>query len=120
MSRVIHFELSTTNPEQTLQFYSKVFGWEFKQFDPNYWLVYTGANGEEGIDGAIMRASDGQASTINTIQVVSVDEFSKTIVESGGKVTSEKMEIPGVGHFAYCQDPTGLTFGIIEFNKQEG
>lgn len=120
MSRVIHFEFSTTNPEQTLEFYTKVFGWEFRQFDPDYWLVNSGANGEDGIDGAIMRASDGQATTINTISVSSVDEYSKMVTDNGGKVVSQKMEIPNVGYFAYCEDPTGLKFGIIEFVQQNG
>lgn len=118
MPKVIHFEFMTSNPEQTMEFYTKVFGWEFKQFDADYWLVTAGATDENGIDGAIMTSRDGKASTINTITVSSVDEFSDMVKANGGKVTSEKMEIPDVGYFAYCEDPTGLPFGIIEFTKQ--
>lgn len=115
MPKVIHFEFATVEPKKTVEFYSKAFGWQFRQFDADYWLVTAGEQGEDGIDGAIMTSNKGHAYTINTITVSSVDEYMEVVTANGGKVTSEKMEIPNVGYFAYCEDPTGLKFGIIEF-----
>lgn len=43
MSRIIHFEIPATNPEQTIEFYSKTFGWTFTKWgEEEYWLVTTG------------------------------------------------------------------------------
>ena len=114
MPRVIHFELPADDPERATRFYSEVFGWRIHKWEgpEDYWLISTG-QGEPGIDGAIMRRSDGMVTT-NTIDVPSVDEFVDKIVAHGGKIAAPKMEIPGVGYLAYCHDPEGNMFGVMQ------
>jgi len=51
---------------------------------------------------------------MNTISVNSVDKFSKTIQDNGGKVLMPKSPIPGIGWLATCQDTGGNTFGIMQ------
>ena len=118
MPRVVHFELPAENPERAIDFYTKVFGWTIKKWDGpmDYWLVMTGPDDQPGIHGAIMRPSEIATKVINSIDVPSVDEFTEKIIRNGGKVVAPKMEIPGVGYFAYCQDTEGNTFGIIQFH----
>ena len=36
MNRVIHFEIPADDPEKTIAFYRKVFGWKFQQFGDNH------------------------------------------------------------------------------------
>jgi len=116
MPRVVHFEISVDDPERAIKFYTEVFGWKVKKWEGpiEYWLASTGGEDQPGIDGALMRRQDPSASTINTIDVPSVDEFSSKIIEAGGKLIQPKQTIPGVGYFAYCQDTEGNTFGLIE------
>jgi len=53
----------------------------------------------------------------NTIDVPSVDDFSKISTE-GGKVVQPKMAIPGgIGYLAICEDTEGNLFGIIEYDR---
>ena len=59
----------------------------------------------------------GQAGITNTIDVPSVDEFSKKIQSKGGKIIAPKMPIPSVGYFAQCMDTEGNVFGIIQFDQ---
>jgi predicted enzyme related to lactoylglutathione lyase len=115
MPRVVHFELTADDPERATKFYQDVFGWKINKWDgpQDYWLVTTGAAGEPGIDGAIMRRMEG-ASVINTIDVESVDGAVAKITASGGTVVAPKMSIPGVGYFAYCLDTEGNTFGVMQ------
>ena len=55
----------------------------------DYWLVTTGPDNQPGINGAIM-TRESQKTTVNTIEVTSVNEFAKKIAEAGGKtVTTE-------------------------------
>ncbi len=116
MLRVTHFEISVDDPERAIKFYTDAFGWEIKKWEGpmNYWLIMTGPKDQPGIDGGLMKREHPGASTTNTIDVPSVDEFISKITEAGGKIVAPKQSIPGVGYFAYCQDTEGNTFGIME------
>jgi predicted enzyme related to lactoylglutathione lyase len=61
-----------------------------------------------------MKRMSPQASTYNTVDVPSVDEFVRKITENGGKVIVPKFAVPGVGYMAYCADTEGNVFGIME------
>jgi predicted enzyme related to lactoylglutathione lyase len=52
----------------------------------------------------------------NTIDVPSIDDFSKKIEDKGGKIIQPKMAIPGVGYLTICQDIEGISFGILQNN----
>lgn len=116
MPRVVHFEINSDDPERAVKFYQKVFGWKIEKWNGpvDYWLVTTGLKDQPGINGGIMKRMNPQASTYNTVDVPSVDEFTKRIVESGGKVVVPKMAVPGVGYMAYCADTEDNVFGIMQ------
>jgi predicted enzyme related to lactoylglutathione lyase len=129
MPRVIHFEIVADKPERAMKFYKEVFGWEFNKWNgpQDYWLVKTGEDNQPGINGGLTpkmnqqssdtgRGGDGGRVT-NTIDVPSVDEFSKKISMEGGKVVQPKMAIPGIGYLAICEDTEGILFGIIENDR---
>jgi uncharacterized protein len=113
MPRVIHFEFPADRPERAERFYSDVFGWKFTKWEgpTEYWLIDTGAG--PGINGGMLRRQPGMATT-NTIGVDSVDEAVRTIVANGGGIAVPKMAIPAVGWLAYCTDPEGNMFGLMQ------
>ena len=115
MPRVVHFEFYVDDPDRAVKFYEEVFGWKITKWEGpiDYWLVMTGEDDQPGIDGAIARRTKG-ATTLNTVDVPSVDEFTEKIVEAGGRVVVPKQAVPGVGYVAYCADPEGIVFGIME------
>jgi uncharacterized protein YndB with AHSA1/START domain/predicted enzyme related to lactoylglutathione lyase len=115
MSKVVHFEIPAENPERAVKFYEEVFGWEISNWGGpfDYWLVTAGDDDEPGINGAIMPQEFG-AVVRDTISVDSFDEFAQKIEESGGKMLTEKMEIPGMGFTGQFQDTEGNIMGIIE------
>jgi uncharacterized protein len=114
MPRVIHFEIPADDTGRAVKFYQKVFGWKIEKWGSmDYWLTTTGPDSEPGINGAIM-TRETQKTTVNTINVSSVDEYAKKIVEAGGKILTPKTPIPGVGYFGYCVDTEGNVFGIME------
>lgn len=124
MPRVIHFEIVADNPERAMKFYKEVFGWEFNKWDgpQDYWLVKTGEDSQPGINGGLTpKTNEGSGNTggriTNSIDVPSIDEFSNKISMEGGKVLSPKMPIPGVGYLAICQDTEGISFGIIQYDR---
>jgi predicted enzyme related to lactoylglutathione lyase len=82
----------------------------------DYWLVATGPDDEPGINGAITPRMMAEQVTTNTVSVASVDEFTKKVVEAGGTVMVPKRPVPGQGYLAYCIDPEGNVFGVMELD----
>ena len=116
MLRVTHFELPADNPEKLVEFYEGVFGWTVRKWDGpmDYWLVMTGPPDQPGIDGGIARRGEGDSGPINSIDVPFIDEFVAKIESGGGSVVAPKIPVPGVGYLAYCKDPEGNTFCIMQ------
>jgi predicted enzyme related to lactoylglutathione lyase len=120
MPRPIHFDFSADNPKRAIKFYQSVFGWKFEKWDGpmEYWMATTGDDKEPGINGGLAKRGEPSMPNMNTIGVPSVDQFSKKIAQSGGKVLQPKMAIPGIGWFASCQDTEGNMLGIIQMDEK--
>jgi len=116
MPRVVHFEIDAKKPDRAIKFYEKVFSWKIKKWEGpvEYYLITTGKESEPGIDGGLSRRTESEPSTVNTIDVPSVDEFIKKVEASGGIIIRPKMAVPGVGYMAYFKDPEGNIFGMME------
>lgn len=111
MPRPIFFEIPTQNADRAQEFYSALFGWQFMKYEgmENYWLISTGEG--PGIDGGLMMRP---GPVTNTLDVPSLTDAIAGIEARGGKVVVEPQDIPGVGQLAYCTDPDGNIFGIIQ------
>ena len=116
MPRPVHFEIPAENPERAIEFYSSIFGWTFSKWGGpmEYWLITTGEPAEPGINGGLLRRRDPNQPCVNTITVASVDESLQAIDKGGGVCVLPKMAVPGVGWMAYCKDPDGHIFGIMQ------
>ena len=115
MNRPVHFEILADHPEEVGKFYHEVLGWKIETWEGpiEYWLVTTGEEGTPGMNGAIMRRDFPQA-VINTIEVESLDETLKKVEAAGGKILGGPNQITGVGIHAYCADPEGNMFGLLQ------
>lgn len=119
MPRVVHFEIPADRPERASRFYTEVFDWKMEKWGgpTDYWLAMTGSEKEPGIDGAIMDRTGPVKVVSVSIQVPSVDEYSRKITTVGGKIITPKLAIPGVGYLAYCEDTEGNPFSIFQDDK---
>jgi predicted enzyme related to lactoylglutathione lyase len=115
MPRPVHFEIPADDPARAAAFYGDVFGWQFTKWDGpmEYWLIGTG-EGSPGIDGGMMKRRGPAESVVNTIDVPSVDDYTSKVESKGGTVVVPKMAVPGIGYMAYCTDPEGNMFGIMQ------
>ncbi len=116
MSKVVHFEINSDNPEKAIKFYEDVFGWKVDQWSKEYWMATTGDEKEDGIDGGIQKRVE-PGGTFIVINVPSIDDYVKRIEKHGGKVTQPKMPIPGIGWAAYFKDLDGNLVGIYQPDK---
>jgi uncharacterized protein len=120
MNRVVHFEIHADDPARAISFYKTLFGWRFDQYGPmDYWLIYTGPPDQPGINGGLhkrLSPIEG-AAVIAYVCTVDVENLDATIARAediGGRCVVAKKPIPEVGWFAYCKDPEGNVFGLIE------
>ena len=119
MSRVVHFEIPSDDPEKTVGFYETVFGWKFNKWDGpmEYWLIETGEESSPGINGGLMHRQNEAQGVVNTIDVPSVDDYIQKVTDAGGTICVPKMSIPSVGYLAYFLDTDGNMFGIMETDE---
>jgi predicted enzyme related to lactoylglutathione lyase len=115
MPRIVHFEIPADNPGRAVEFYKKVFEWKIEKWQGpmDYWLATTGKEGELGINGAIMDRS-GPKSPVNTIAIVSLEDYIRRVSAAGGKQVTPTQTIPGIGLFCYCTDTEGNWFGLLQ------
>ena len=116
MTRVVHFEIVSDDPERTKRFYEEIFGWKVEKWDGpmDYWFFTTGGSDEPGIDGAFGLRQSPEDSVINTIDVEDVDKYVKLVVENGGEIIRPKSAIPGVGYLMYFKDSEGNLWGMMQ------
>lgn len=109
-------ELSTSDPEAAVGFYTRNFGWtqegamDMGEFGQYRFVQKDGA----GI-GAIMLKMPQMPLSLWTyyIGVDDIDRAVAAINDSGGKILNGPMEIPG-GEFALnAMDPQGASFGLV-------
>ncbi len=119
MSRVVHFEISAEKPEELISFYKNTFNWRFEKWEGPmvYWIIMTGDEKTPGIDGGLKKRDEMGTNTVNTIDVVSIDESIEKVRKNGGEIIVPKMAVPGVGWFACFKDPQENVFGIMQSDK---
>ena len=122
MSRVIHFEIHASDPQQLIAFYGELFGWQFQQWGTQaYWLIRTGPDEAPGINGALLPrrgavALEGQPvnAYVCTVDVADVDAAVEKGVALNGSIALPKIPIPGIGWLAYIKDPDGNILGVMQ------
>ncbi len=111
---IAHVEIPSTNLENAADFYSKMFGWEFKHFGNGYLLFNTHRGFTVGL-----RKVDGVDKGDTTIFHVRVKDISAALnraVEIGAHVFRGKTTIPAMGNYALINDLDGNTIGIYQSN----
>ena len=123
-------ELRTRAPQQTNEFYAKVFGWTPKavaqadmerapQEGEQAYTLFT-KNGQE-VAGAEeitpSAAATAKPGWITYIQVADIDEATRMVTENGGKVIQPSINVPTVGRIAEVEDPEGNRIGIVAPRK---
>ncbi len=125
MDPIVHFEIPVTDLEKARSFYS-IFGWKLQDWPmpdgSTYIGVHTTPIDEKtrqplkpgAINGGIMKKNDDVKAPVFAIQVSSIDEKVKLIEKAGGKVIKPKMDMMGMGFYAYVTDLSGNVVGLWE------
>jgi len=110
---IVHFEINTRDPERAKKFYSKAFGWKYKDSAMpgiEYYLIDGVTPG--GAINPLAQDSKVKAPTV----YFGTDDIDATLkkVRDGGGTADAKQPIPGQGWFAGCADPDGNSFSLFQ------
>ncbi|MGE5470992.1 MAG: VOC family protein [Bacteroidota bacterium] len=125
MNPVVHFEIPYDDRARMARFYERVFGWRTEMLGEemgNYVLAATsegdaaGAKAPGVINGGFYaRKADWPAQYPSV--VIAVDDIRaamQQVVEAGGKVLGEPMDIPGVGQYVSFIDTEGNRTSMLQ------
>lgn len=125
MNPVVHFEMPYDNRVRMAKFYESAFGWQTQMLGEdmgNYVLATTTETGESGprkpgaINGGFFpkRPDWPEQHPSVVIAVDDVKESMKKVIDAGGKVLGEPMEIPGVGQYVSFIDTEGNRVSMLQ------
>ncbi len=131
MDKVVHFEIPAEDLDRAKKFYSSIFGWELQDMPmpdgSNYIGIWTIPVDEKtrmpkepgAINGGMMKRTDKVRTPVVAINVNSIDDRVAKITAMGGKIVVPKVEIGGMGYYAYMTDTEGNVIGLWEDIKKE-
>ncbi len=117
LGRFVWLELTTTDPDAAIAFYTKVVGWTTTPWAGQ--MPYTTWNSARGPVGGVMAITpDMKARGVppNWIAYVStpdVDATLKQVTALGGQVLVPGTDIPEVGRFGVFKDPQGAALALL-------
>jgi uncharacterized protein len=131
-------DASEPDPEAAVEFYTGLFGWEFRDAMPpgsegKYFIarLRPGAaasifeqNGHEGGDvaavGSIPEAAPPTAMWNTYVWVESADETASKVRDAGGGVVMEPFDVMDAGRMAVFTDPEGASFCVWQAKENQG
>ncbi|MCW8931664.1 MAG: VOC family protein [Gammaproteobacteria bacterium] len=113
--KINYVEFPSTNLEETKRFFTQVFGWEFKDFGPEYT-----AFSDQGLNGGFYQ-SDLFSSTNNGASLIvfyseGIQATQKKIEKAGGTITKPIFSFPGGVRFHFSE-PSGNEFAVWSENN---
>src|SRR5918992_5418064 len=131
-------DVSEPDPEAALDFYGRLFGWQFEdvmppgsdsryfiaQAEASGWSMFDSSGGARRGDVAAVRSVPEAAPPMavwNTyFWVDSADEAASKVRDAGGGVVTEPFDFLDAGRVAVFTDPEGAAFGVWEARQHKG
>lgn len=120
-NNVCHFAVHADDLDRAKTFYGNVFGWTFQEWGPpDFYLVKTGNDSDPGIRGALQKRQEPLGSGCSgyecSISVADIQQTAAAIVEHGGKIVFDEVEIPTVGRIVKFSDTEGNVACAIQYD----
>ena len=131
MNPVVHFEMPYDDQARVARFYEKAFGWKTQTLGEEMGNYVTAATTDIGLSGPVHpgainggfypRKPDWPAQYPSV--VIAVDDIQaamKQVVNAGGVVLGEPMEIPGIGHYVSFTDSEHNRVSMLQPSPRTG
>lgn len=113
---IIHIEIPTLNSQRSADFYAQLFGWKITREEGlDYTMFEPDAAPAGGFSKIPEEAAVGEINIF--VESPDIEADLKEVERLGGKIVSQKTEIPGVGWFGQFTDPTGNKISLYTSKK---
>ena len=96
--KINYVEFSSTDIPKTKAFYSKVFGWTFQDWGPDY-VSFSAES--SGIDGGFMKGGDAKSGPLVVLYSSDLKATEQAIVAAGGSIVVPTFDFPGGKRFHF-------------------
>jgi hypothetical protein len=113
---VVFWELASHDQEKSVQFFREVFDWTIEFNERLGFYIIPDANiPAEGVEGGIFTLKRAKLPFLTLyIQVEDIEEKAKLVVKAGGWIVEPPNELPGGSKICLFNEPTGVTFAMIQ------
>jgi predicted enzyme related to lactoylglutathione lyase len=117
--RFVWHDLMSTDPETSRNYYNQLLGWTSEPREKESGSAYQYIVSAGKRIGGIARLDEShqlQSHWMSYLAVESVDAVAHSMPDLGGRVGLPPTDLPGIGRFAICSDPTGARFSPFTGN----
>ena len=117
---VCFWELASHDADKSVQFFKKVFGWDFN-YDENTTIheLPAGDAASEFWGGGIFTLRKAKLPFLTIyILVDNIEEKVKLIEEAGGHIVEPNFELPSGSKICLFNEPSGVTFAMLQPGKE--
>lgn len=121
---VVHFEMPYEDADRIIEFYEKAFDWKMNRYGEdmgNYITAHTAETDENNmvktpgtINGGFYPKRPDAPQPCVVISVDDIQNAMKKVIEAGGTVFGEPMDIPGVGLYVTFSDTEGNYASMLQ------
>ena len=121
---VVHFEMPYEDADRIIEFYEKAFDWKMNRYGEdmgNYITAHTAETDENNmvktpgtINGGFYPKRPDAPQPGVVISVDDIQNAMKKVIEAGGTVFGEPMDIPGVGLYVAFSDTEGNYASMLQ------
>lgn len=116
---VVWVDLSTTDIDQSIHFYERLFGWHYDEQDSDMGLYVVARVDAGEVGGMMAQPADDTAAGVpaSWTVVVGDDHLETTLARArvlGGSVLQLPMSIPGGARIAVIADPSGAALALMQ------
>lgn len=108
--KINYVELPAKDIRLAQQFFSKVFGWTFTDYGPEY-TAFSGAGLAGGFFTSDLSASTNSGSALIVFYSNSLEKTEKKIEAAGGNIITPVFSFPGGRRFHFA-DPNGNEYAV--------
>ncbi len=119
-THLTHFAINTDDVATTRTFYTKVFGWTFREYGSSDFVQIIDERSGNPM-GAIQQRrkllpEDPTLGFECSFGVDDIDDTKARVLEAGGKLLMDRSAIPGVGYLIAFQDPGGNPVLAVQYD----
>lgn len=130
MNPVVRFEIPTEDQNRIADFYTEAFGWKAQALgsDRNEYVLVTTTETENNsrsknpgvINGGFYKKSVNMPAQYPTVVITvnNIKESMDKVIDAGGKILDEPVEIPGYGIYVSFFDTEGNRLSMMQPNSE--